>query len=516
MKYYLLILFFFFPPVIRASSIRSIPEGTTEFVVKKNYNLRGRELVIPDGCKLIFKGGSFRNGTLLGYNSNIETPQNRCIFRDCSIEGSWNVEVADSRMFEKGQNTNILLLNLARLSRSIILHNDREYVISKQILLENIEELQSGNEGRSVIKFITDDPNKDVLIFKGDSVLISDIDFVSDYELRLDELMIKNKPTVGNLLSLRHSGRNKSTFKIVGCTFSGGTPSSYIASSTASRCEVRDCYFSGYMADHAVYCSMSIDYFAILNCTAEDVPHTNALYKVRASPNLQNVRLSNLICKNVNGYLGQFSLMNNAQTQIELDGVQTSKDSNNYIMYGVCVNCDPSADSDLYNAESITVKNSYIGYGYQGNSFLYRGGGVSGRIRSITYDNVDSYGTGFSGCVIDTLTVRNSTFHIGKTRVGNAMDCKHFVMENTKIQQVGSLGKLEAIFLFNFGATGIESVLINNSKIETTAKHLIKYNKAIKHTNIRIQNSEIKDIEANLVSAPDSQKLNYISKGNSF
>lgn len=71
--------------------------ATKTFVVRKNYNLLGQTLVVPDGLSLSFVNGSMDNGELQGTNSSVEVLGNSPVFGlDLKISGTWNVpEVHD-------------------------------------------------------------------------------------------------------------------------------------------------------------------------------------------------------------------------------------------------------------------------------------------------------------------------------------------------------------------------------------------------------------------------------------
>ena len=71
--------------------------ATNTFVVRKNYNLLGKTLVVPDGLSLLFVAGSIDNGELQGKNSSVEVLGKSPVFGlDLKISGTWNVpEVHD-------------------------------------------------------------------------------------------------------------------------------------------------------------------------------------------------------------------------------------------------------------------------------------------------------------------------------------------------------------------------------------------------------------------------------------
>lgn len=71
--------------------------ATRTFVVRKNYNLLGQTLVVPEGLTLSFVNGSMDNGEIRGTNTKIKVLGKSPVFGiDLKISGSWNVpEVHD-------------------------------------------------------------------------------------------------------------------------------------------------------------------------------------------------------------------------------------------------------------------------------------------------------------------------------------------------------------------------------------------------------------------------------------
>lgn len=71
-------------------------EATNTFVVRKNYNLLGQTLVVPDGLSLLFLAGGVDNGELQGTNSKITVLGKSVFGLDLKISGTWDVpEVHD-------------------------------------------------------------------------------------------------------------------------------------------------------------------------------------------------------------------------------------------------------------------------------------------------------------------------------------------------------------------------------------------------------------------------------------
>lgn len=63
-------------------------EGAT-YVVKYDFDLKGAEIIVPKDCKLYFKGGSFKNGTIKGEGTTVSAGR-VIIFYDMTLSGSWS------------------------------------------------------------------------------------------------------------------------------------------------------------------------------------------------------------------------------------------------------------------------------------------------------------------------------------------------------------------------------------------------------------------------------------------
>ena len=70
-----------------------------DIIVKQHYDLQGKELVLRNGCTLVFKGGSFSNGTIIGDNTRIKY-YGGVIFDNIGIRGTWVVKNITTDMFK--------------------------------------------------------------------------------------------------------------------------------------------------------------------------------------------------------------------------------------------------------------------------------------------------------------------------------------------------------------------------------------------------------------------------------
>ena len=116
---------------------KMIKNSNGVFVVNKNYSLLGKTLVLPDGFKLVFDGGSIDHGELVGNNSSIDVRRPKPAFGlDMVISGNWNTPLVRDGWFEfdKSQSfvSNKLINNLLSFSNDstfchIVFEEDRTY-----------------------------------------------------------------------------------------------------------------------------------------------------------------------------------------------------------------------------------------------------------------------------------------------------------------------------------------------------------------------------------------------------
>ena len=66
-----------------------VTRENTEYEVEGDFDLEGGIVAIPEGCTLIFKGGSVSNGTLLGNKTLIVREQDEPVFKDVMLKGTF-------------------------------------------------------------------------------------------------------------------------------------------------------------------------------------------------------------------------------------------------------------------------------------------------------------------------------------------------------------------------------------------------------------------------------------------
>lgn len=104
---------------ITSKTVNAVSSYKGNYVVKNDVDLNGRTIRFPEGCTLVFKGGSLRNGTIVGNNTKLKY-RDYCLDR-IEIKGSWLVPVIKSSMFATNDFYN--LRNLPNLQNESI-HND--------------------------------------------------------------------------------------------------------------------------------------------------------------------------------------------------------------------------------------------------------------------------------------------------------------------------------------------------------------------------------------------------------
>lgn len=89
--------------------------STRKITIKKDIDLNGASVALPDGCSLVFKDGSISNGKLI-FNSN--SLKGKIKFENCSYEGTIKAKKIDDSCFSSSDDAGTLrfLLNNAILN----------------------------------------------------------------------------------------------------------------------------------------------------------------------------------------------------------------------------------------------------------------------------------------------------------------------------------------------------------------------------------------------------------------
>lgn len=76
-----------------------IGNANTRYIIQYDYDLNGKTINVPEGCTLDFQGGSFKNGTIRGYHTIIESPQRTIFQHNTVLSGTWNIDYAYPEWF---------------------------------------------------------------------------------------------------------------------------------------------------------------------------------------------------------------------------------------------------------------------------------------------------------------------------------------------------------------------------------------------------------------------------------
>ena len=68
---------------------QQLTHRNTAYIICQDYNLQGESVTIPEGCSLVFEGGSISNGTLTGNDTYVELRQETPAFNDVLLSGSF-------------------------------------------------------------------------------------------------------------------------------------------------------------------------------------------------------------------------------------------------------------------------------------------------------------------------------------------------------------------------------------------------------------------------------------------
>lgn len=101
-----------------------INEENTIYVIRYDFDLNGKEIIIPEGCVLQFEGGSLSNGSINGNNTIIKSDIYN-IFKFINIIGVWKTNIIYSKWFDfkNGFDNYNNLKNITNIQNDNI-HND--------------------------------------------------------------------------------------------------------------------------------------------------------------------------------------------------------------------------------------------------------------------------------------------------------------------------------------------------------------------------------------------------------
>lgn len=445
------------------------------FIVNSGIDLKSSTILLPDNSVLYFKNGCLVNGVIEGNKTKLKSSAGQNIFRNCVIRGQWSVKYAYSTMFDVDLDAITLLKNLSVLSPHIRLSDNRDYNIEGKGEEIEVESLEAIGKSKPKIVFHTTDPNIEGIILNGNNVSVKGFVISDDYKPSNDAVYGVNNITIGNLIYARSKKGVVESLRVEDCVFSGGTSSSFVASSQTKKCSVYGCSFSGYIGDHAVYCSMKVESFIVKKCNIRDVVHTKGLFKIRSSPNAELFMLDNVQAHNLNGYMANVSLLETPNCELIFKDVTVTRDvSTNSIFYGFCLNDETGKMSRKgYNAKRLDIRDCNFEYGYDGNAFIYSGAGKRACIETINYINSKSCQSDFSGGISRFLNVQNCEFVdcCNINNKGMALMTSFLCIKNTVISDKDE-DVNNCLFLINYADNQIESIKLKNIIVDAQVRYL--------------------------------------------
>lgn len=493
--------------------VKVFSSENTKYIIKEDLDLDGRKVKVGRGSMLVFHGGSMANGTMVGNKTRISSPPKN-IFRNCKIEGKWELDCAYSTMFDKNMDAVTLLRNLSCLSPNIKLSSKREYIINAKGEELEIESLSAEGKEKPKVRFHTVNPDVEGIKVYGKNVILKNIIFIDDYDEKNDAMNGENNVTIGNMIAVGSREGEVSTLKIIGCEFFGGTSSSFVASSQTKNCLVKDCTFSGYLGDHAVYCSKKIESFVVDNCTIKGIINTRGVFKVRSSNNIREFTIKNVKAHNLNGYMANVSLLQTPLCSLLFENITVSKDEKkDCVFYGFCVNDETRMlTGDRYNANSLIVKNCIFNYGYNGNPVIYHGAGKMGRFKEIRFINTRAINSNFAGGYADYLTVAQCGFEKCCGKNGLVPHASKITIEKTKITDKRN-GHASCLFLINYDQDVVKSVTLNSVVIDADVNNMLNIVSG-QELKLNVNNCVVNSIKQRIIKVFDKSVINVTEKGN--
>lgn len=137
---------------VLAQSFFTNDDGTvksnTRYIIQYDYDLNGATITIPEGCVLVFQGGSLSNGVLIGDDTNIEADK-KAVFYNIIIQGSWIIADIYSKWFKDIKANNVLkqLFNLSNENIQTRIYIDKgDYTVSATSTDYNVLNVNSNTE----------------------------------------------------------------------------------------------------------------------------------------------------------------------------------------------------------------------------------------------------------------------------------------------------------------------------------------------------------------------------------
>lgn len=138
---------------LNLSKYKTLPiKANKAYTLKSNWDLKGETYLMPEGVILKSRGGVFKNGSLIGNDTKIDTK--KALFDKVSIKGYWNVPEISTSMFASLEYENSLRDVLALANPEVmnkVVIEEGDYSVSAKsfqpalTIGSNIELIINGN-----------------------------------------------------------------------------------------------------------------------------------------------------------------------------------------------------------------------------------------------------------------------------------------------------------------------------------------------------------------------------------
>lgn len=525
----LILIFFLLPNLldinaknVKVDNLSDILNNLTaeycRFIIKSNIDLEGNIIEFAPNCSLVIRNGSLSNGVLIGRDTKLQFSGNQ-IFTNCIIKGDWRAKYSCSSMFDDDMETMLLLHNMSSLSSVLKLDSSREYIILAKDDKIQADVIEGVGHEKPIIKFHTENPNIPGINIIGNNIRLKNLIIEDDYDIINDEIYGANNSFIGNTITIIAPHDYVQSLTIEGCEFRGGTSSSFVASSQVKNCSIVDTKISGYIADHAVYCSMNVETYSVEHCVINNVTHGNGLFKVRTSKHLRCFKMRDVYAKNFNGYMVEVALQNTPLADLTFNKITVTKDKDNEsVFYGFCIVDETrtmAGSSGGFNANNLVFNNCKFDYGYNNHAFVYQGSAKMACVKSISYINVEANGSHFGGGNSNSITVKDCIFSNFYDSHGIDIQANSLFIKNSILSEEDNVRDANCLFLVNYYDSQLKKISLEGVNANLNAKHLVNVIKGEK-VDLSIKDCNITLLSADLYSAPKQSKICISQKRSSI
>lgn len=115
-------------------------QASTIYEVRYDFDLRGKAINIPPDSELIFEGGAFRNGVLVGQNTIVSSPPRKCFGEKIVFKGTWRSPFYMPWICQANKNEDLgLALNTVQEAFKHIIIPQGEYAIKSAATLFDVQ-----------------------------------------------------------------------------------------------------------------------------------------------------------------------------------------------------------------------------------------------------------------------------------------------------------------------------------------------------------------------------------------